>query len=200
MRDGRPGRHRYESWRSLTAAYNIGAIGIKNTIVGQAYGRNWAPRMLRIHSATESEMREKCILPWLLPCRVQSWPAERFRIFKKAERVPLQLGLPSLDESRANQSDVYPTRLCTSAAHDPTLLGATDARHIDAYFLGSNDLRGITVERVRACHGSTQRSFPEQLEWYRVCHQGLICSMILRSAKTARASTSTSSLAACSAM
>ena len=164
------------------AAYNNGAVGIKNTFVGQAYSRNGAPLMLKNpFPPTEAEMREKGILPWLLPLprfnRAQ--PGNVFRIFEKGGAVPLQLGIPSLDEPPGKPERRLSERgLGTLNRTDPLFLGANKTRLHDPLlsFLGSNDHPGdYRSSGCTACHVvyANDRS-PSNSGWYaKFGNQGL---------------------------
>ncbi|HEX8309892.1 MAG TPA: hypothetical protein VF614_01155, partial [Chthoniobacteraceae bacterium] len=83
------------------ALYNNGSINRKNPLYGQAYGADGIPlRLENPFKPTAEETRTLGILPFLdpLPRFNRGQPGNILRIFEKGGEIPLQLGVPSLDE------------------------------------------------------------------------------------------------------
>jgi hypothetical protein len=141
------------------AAYNNGAIQIKNSIVGQAYGLDGVPLMLtNPWKPTAEETRTMGVLEYLIPLprfnRAQ--PGNILRIFEKGGFEPLQLGISTLDEPPGKPERRLSQRgLGTLNRTDPIFLGAGKTRLHDPMlgFLGSNDRPGdYRSSGCTACH------------------------------------------------
>ncbi len=164
------------------AAYNNGAIQLKNPLVGQAYGLDgvalklnnpWAP--------TAEDTRLKGILPYIIPLprynRAQ--PGNTFRIFEKGGAFPLSLGSPTLDEPPGKPERRLSERgMGTLNRTDPLFLGASKTRLHDPMlgFLGSNDHPGdYRSSGCTACHViyANDRSPTNSGWWSKYGNQGL---------------------------
>jgi hypothetical protein len=164
------------------AAYNNGAINIKNPIVGQAYGLDGVPLKLNNPwQPTAEETRKTGILPFLIPLprfnRAQ--PGNTLRIFEKGGFEPLQLGIPYLEEPPGKPDRRLSQRgLGTLNRTDPIFLGAQKTRLHDPMlgFLGSNDRAGdYRSSGCTACHVvyANDRSPTNSGWWSKYGHQGL---------------------------
>jgi len=164
------------------AAYNNGSIHLKNTIVGQAYGKDGVPLHLKNPFKPTAEETKKFgfladIYP--LPRFNLSQPGNVFRIFEKGGFPLLQLGTPTLDEPPGKPdrrlSDRGPGTL---QRIDPIMLGAQKTRLHDPLlgFMGSNDHPGdYRHSGCTACHVvyANDRSPTNSGWWSKFGHQGL---------------------------
>jgi len=164
------------------AAYNNGAIGLKNTIVGQAYGSGGVPLQLdNPFKPTAEQTRTLGILPSLVPLHRfnMSQPGSPLRIFEKGGFEPLQLGIPTLDEPPGKPDRRISARgLGTLNRTDPIFLGAQKTRLHDPLlgFLGSNDRAGdYRSSGCSACHVvyANDRSPHNSGHWAKYGNQGL---------------------------
>ena len=164
------------------AAYNNGAIDLKNPIVGQAYGADGIPLQLNNpFTPTAEETRLHGILPLLYPlARFNiSQPGNLFRIFEKGGAEPLSLGVPTLDEPPGKPERRLSARgLGTLNRIDPVFLGAQKTRLHDPLlgFLGSNDRPGdYRSSGCSACHVvyANDRSPSNSGWWSKYGNQGL---------------------------
>jgi hypothetical protein len=164
------------------AAYNNGAINIKDAVVGQAYGADGVPLALKNpFPPTEEETRTLGILPSLspLPRFNISQPGNLFRIFEKGGSDQLSLGNPTLDEAPGKpERRLSPRGLGTLNRTDPVFLGAQKTRLHDPLlgFLGSNDRPGdYRSSGCSACHVvyANDRSPSNSGFWSQYGNQGL---------------------------
>ena len=164
------------------AAYNNGAIDVKNAIVGQAYGADGTPLQLNNpFKPTPEETKEHGILPLLYPLQRfnVSQPGNLFRIFEKGGLDQLSLGLPTLDEPPGKPDRrLSPRGLGTLNRTDPVFLGAQKTRLHDPLlgFLGSNDRPGdYRSSGCSACHVvyANDRSPTNSGWWSKYGNQGL---------------------------
>lgn len=164
------------------AAYNNGAINIKDAVVGQAYGADGVPLTLNNPFVpTEEETRTLGILPSLspLPRFNISQPGNLFRIFEKGGSDQLTLGIPTLDEPPGKPERRLSQRgLGTLNRIDPVFLGAQKTRLHDPLlgFLGSNDRPGdYRSSGCTACHVvyANDRSPNNSGWWSKYGNQGL---------------------------
>lgn len=164
------------------AAYNNGAINVKNPIVGQAYGKDGVPlRLENPFKPTAEETKRLGILPYLIPLPRfnRSMPGNVFRIFEKGGEIPLQLGIPTLDEPPGRPARRLSERgLGTLNRTDPLILGAQKTRLHDPLlgFMGSNDRPGdYRSSGCTACHVvyANDRSPTNSGWWSKFGHQGL---------------------------
>ena len=164
------------------AAYNNGSIGIKNPIVGQAYGADGIPlKLLNPFVPTAEQTRLQGILPWLIPLpRFNlSQPGNVFRIFEKGGFEQLSTGVPTVDEPPGKpERRLSPRGLGTLNRTDPIFLGAQKTRLNDPLlgFLGSNDHPGdYRSSGCSACHVvyANDRSPNNSGWWSKYGNQGL---------------------------
>ena len=164
------------------AAYNNGAIDVKNAIVGQAYGADGTPLQLNNpFKPTPEETKQHGILPLLYPLQRfnVSQPGNLFRIFEKGGLDQLSLGLPTLDEPPGKPDRrLSPRGLGTLNRTDPVFLGAQKTRLHDPLlgFLGSNDRPGdYRSSGCSACHVvyANDRSPTNSGWWSKYGNQGL---------------------------
>jgi hypothetical protein len=164
------------------AAYNNGAIHLKNAIVGQAYGSDgMSLRLDNPFPPTELETKTMGILPSLIPLPRfnRSQPGNVFRIFEKGGMLPLQLGVPTFDEPPGKPERRLSDRgLGTLNRTDPVILGAQKTRLHDPLlgFMGSNDRPGdYRSSGCSACHVvyANDRSPTNSGMWSKFGHQGL---------------------------
>jgi hypothetical protein len=164
------------------AAYNNGAVQVKDPIVGQAYGLDGvALKLTNPWPPTAEETRTKGILPFIIPLprynRAQT--GNVFRIFEKGGAFPLSLGIPTLDEPPGKPERRLSERgLGTLLRTDPLFLGASKTRLHDPMlgFLGSNDHPGdYRSSGCTACHVvyANDRSHTNSGWFAKYGHQGL---------------------------
>ncbi len=164
------------------AAYNNGAIDVKNPVVGQAYGADGVPLKLENpFPPTAEQTRLLGILPYLIPLPRwnRSMPGNLFRIFEKGGVAPLSLGIPALDEPPGKPERRLSDRgLGTLNRTDPVILGAQKTRLHDPLlgFMGSNNRPGdYRSSGCSACHVvyANDRSPTNSGWWHKYGHQGL---------------------------
>ncbi len=164
------------------AAYNNGAIDIKNPVVGQAYGADGvALKLVNPFPPTAEQTRTQGILPYLIPLPRfnRSMPGNIFRIFETGGTVPLSLGSPSLDEPPGKPERRLSERgMGTLSRTDPVILSALKTRLHDPLlgFMGSNDRAGdYRSSGCSACHVvyANDRSPTNSGWWHKYGHQGL---------------------------
>lgn len=164
------------------ALYNNGGFHLKNYVFGQAYGAGGEP--LTIYSrtpVTPEQTRTRGWLPKLdpLPRFDLSQPGNVLRIFEKGGEIPLQLGVPTLDEPPGRPARRLSERgLGTLNRTDPVFLGLQKTRLHDPLlgFLGSNDHPGdYRSSGCTACHVvyANDRSPTNSGWWSQYGHQGL---------------------------
>jgi hypothetical protein len=141
------------------ALYNNGVLPLKDPIVGESYGADGLPRMLKANPApTAEETREKGILPFLLP--FPRWelgqPGNVFRVFERGGRRKLEVGLPDVfEEPGKPDKGLSPRGPGTLNRTDPLILGAQKTRLVDPLLslLGTNDHPGdYRSSGCSACH------------------------------------------------
>lgn len=164
------------------AAYNNGAIHLKNPIVGQAYGLDGVPlKLINPWTPTAEDTRKKGILPFILPLPRfnRAHPGNILRIFEKGGFEPLLLGIPYLEEPPGRPERRLSARgLGTLNRTDPIFLGAAKTRLHDPMlgFLGSNDRAGdYRSSGCTACHVvyANDRSPSNSGWWSKYGNQGL---------------------------
>ena len=164
------------------AAYNNGALNLKNYLVGQAYSAYGVGLKLAAPFApTAEETRKHGWLPAIVPIpRFNlSMPGNLFRIFEKGTEPQLQLGVPTLDEPPGKPGRRLSERgLGTLNRTDPVVLGAQKTRLHDPMlgFFGSNDRAGdFRSSGCTACHVvyANDRSPTNSGWWSKYGHQGL---------------------------
>jgi hypothetical protein len=164
------------------AAYNNGAINLKNYIFGQAYGPSGVP--LKLESPVEISPEETILHGWLpylvpLPRFPTGQPGNIYRIFEKGGNAPLEAGNPNPEEPPGRPDRRLSDRgLGTELRIDPVIVNAQKTRLNDPLldFLGSNDRGGdYRSSGCTACHVvyANDRS-PTNSGWYsKYGHQGL---------------------------
>ena len=164
------------------AAYNNGAVPLKDAFVGQAYGLyGQALKLEAPFAPTKAETLKYGWLPTLfpLPRFNLGMPGNLFRIFEKGGFTPLELGTPFLDEPPGKPDRRLSERgLGTKTRIDPVILGAQKTRLHDPLlgFLGSNDRPGdYRSSGCTACHVvyANDRSPTNSGWWSKYGHQGL---------------------------
>ncbi len=164
------------------AAYNNGAINLKNPVIGQAYGADGLPLKLENpFTPTEAETKKFGFLPYIIPIPRfnRSQPGNLFRIFEKGGMTPLSLGISTLDEPPGKPERRLSERgLGTLNRTDPVVLGAQKTRLHDPLlgFMGSNDRPGdYRSSGCSACHVvyANDRSPTNSGWWSKYGHQGL---------------------------
>ncbi|HEV7868056.1 MAG TPA: hypothetical protein VGO90_10270 [Chthoniobacteraceae bacterium] len=164
------------------AAYNNGAINLKNPVVGMAYGADGIPLELRNpFKPTAEQTRRQGILASIGPLHRfnLSQPGNVFRIFEKGQFEQLQLGIPAIDEPPGRpERRLSPRGLGTLNRTDPIFLGAQKTRLHDPLlgFLGSNDRAGdYRSSGCSACHVvyANDRSPANSGAWCQFGNQGL---------------------------
>jgi len=164
------------------AAYNNGAINIKDAIVGQGYGADGVP--LTLNGPFKPTAEETRVHGWIaslipLPRFTRSMPGNVFRIFEKGGMEPLSIGLPNLEEPPGKPERRLSDRgLGTLNRTDPVILGAAKTRLHDPLlgFMGSNDRPGdYRTSGCSACHVvyANDRSPTNSGWWYKFGNQGL---------------------------
>jgi hypothetical protein len=164
------------------AAYNNGAIDVKDPIIGQAYGADGVPLQLNNpFTPTAEETRNHGILKYILPLHRfnVSQPGNLFRIFEKGGQPQFSLGVPSQDEPPGRPARRLSERgLGTLNRTDPVFLSAQKTRLHDPLlgFLGSNDHPGdYRSSGCSACHVvyANDRSPTNSGWWSKYGNQGL---------------------------
>jgi hypothetical protein len=141
------------------ALYNNGVLPGKDAIVGESYGADGRPRMLKtIPPPTPEETRDKGVLAALVP--FPRWelgqPGNPFRVFERGGRRRLEVGLPDIfEEPGKPDKGLSPRGPGTLNRTDPIILGAQKTRLLDPMtsFLGTNDHPGdYRASGCAACH------------------------------------------------
>ncbi len=141
------------------ALYNNGVLPGKDAIVGESYGPDGIPRLLKaVPAPTAEETRTKGWLPLLLP--FPRWelgqPGNPFRVFERGGRRRLEVGLPELEEDPGRPDRGLSQRgPGTLGRTDPLILGAQKTRLVDPLLSlpGTNDHPGdYRASGCAACH------------------------------------------------
>jgi hypothetical protein len=141
------------------ALYNNGVLPGKDAIVGESYGADGTPRMLKaVPAPTAEETRTKGWLPVLLP--FPRWElgqaANVFRVFERGGRRKLEVGVPELEEDPGEPDrGLSPRGPGTLNRTDPLILGAQKTRLVDPLLSmpGTNDHPGdYRASGCAACH------------------------------------------------
>jgi hypothetical protein len=141
------------------ALYNNGVLPLKDPIVGESYGPDGVPRMLKtVPPPSPEETRDKGVLPSLLP--FPRWevgqPGNPFRVFERGGRRRLEVGLPDREEEPGKPDKGLSFRgPGTLNRTDPLILGAQKTRLLDPMLslLGTNDHPGdYRSSGCSACH------------------------------------------------
>ena len=141
------------------ALYNNGVLPGKDALVGESYGPDGKPRMLKtIPPPTPEETAKKGVVPFLVP--FPRWelgqPGNPFRIFERGGRRKLEVGLPDpFEEPGKPDKGLSPRGPGTLNRTDPVVLGAQKTRLVDPLLslLGTNDHPGdFRSSGCSACH------------------------------------------------
>jgi hypothetical protein len=141
------------------ALYNNGVLPGKDPIVGESYGPDGKPRMLKtIPPPTPEETAKKGVLPALVPFpRWELGPVGNpYRVFERGGRRRLEVGLPDpFEEPGKPDKGLSPRGTGTLNRTDPVILGAQKTRLVDPLMslLGTNDHPGdFRSSGCSACH------------------------------------------------
>jgi hypothetical protein len=141
------------------ATYNNGVLPGKDAILGESYGADGEPRMVKaVPPPTPEETREKGVLPWLVP--FPRWELSQagnpFRVFERGGRRRFEIGLPDREEEPGRpDKGLSPRGPGTLNRTDPVILGAQKTRLVDPLLslLGTNDHPGdYRSSGCTACH------------------------------------------------
>jgi hypothetical protein len=141
------------------ALYNNGVLPGKDGIVGEFYGADGEPQMVKtIPPPTAEETRDKGVLPALVP--FPRWELGQtgnpFRVFERGGRRRLEVGLPDIFEDPGKpDKGLSPRGPGTLNRTDPLFLGAQKTRLVDPLLsmLGTNDHPGdYRSSGCSACH------------------------------------------------
>lgn len=141
------------------ALYNNGVLPGKDPIVGESYGPDGLPRVLKtVPAPTAAETRDKGILPALVP--FPRWELGQtgnpFRVFERGGRRRQEVGLPDKEEEPGKpDKGLSPRGPGTLNRTDPIILGAQKTRLLDPMLslLGTNDHPGdFRSSGCSACH------------------------------------------------
>jgi hypothetical protein len=141
------------------ALYNNGVLPGKDAIVGESYGPDGKPRMMKtLPAPTAEEVRDKGVVPSLVP--FPRWELGQtgnpFRVFERGGRRRLEVGLPDPQEDPGRpDKGLSPRGPGTLNRTDPILLGAQKTRLVDPMLslLGTNDHPGdYRSSGCASCH------------------------------------------------
>ncbi len=141
------------------ALYNNGVLPGKDSIIGESYGPDGEPRIVKtIPPPTAEETLKKGVLDALVP--LVRWelgmPGNAFRVFERGGRRRLEIGLPDpAEESGKPDKGLSPRGFGTLNRIDPVILGAQKTRLLDPLLsmLGTNDHPGdFRSSGCTACH------------------------------------------------
>jgi len=141
------------------ALYNNGVLPGKDPIVGESYGPDGVPRVMKtVPAPTPDEVRDKGVVPALVP--FPRWELGQtgnpFRVFERGGRRRLEVGLPDIfEEPGKPDKGLSPRGPGTLNRTDPIILGAQKTRLLDPMlsFLGTNDHAGdYRSSGCSACH------------------------------------------------
>ncbi|PYQ48004.1 MAG: hypothetical protein DMF78_22260 [Acidobacteria bacterium] len=141
------------------ALYNNGVLPGKDPIIGESYGPDGQPRILKtIPAPTPEETAKKGVLEALVP--LVRWelglPGNPFRVFERGGRRRLEVGLPDpFEEPGKPDKGLSPRGPGTLNRIDPIILGAQKTRLLDPLLsmLGTNDHPGdFRSSGCTACH------------------------------------------------
>ena len=141
------------------ALYNNGVLPGKDAIIGESYGPDGQPRIVKtIPPPTADETLKKGVLDALVP--LVRWelgmPGNPFRVFERGGRRRLEVGLPEpFEEPGKPDKGLSPRGFGTLNRTDPVILGAQKTRLLDPLLsmLGTNDHPGdFRSSGCTACH------------------------------------------------
>ena len=141
------------------ALYNNGGYPVKRPRFGEAYGSDGLPqRVLTLPPPTVDEVVKKGVLAWLdpLPRFEVGQPGNVLRVFERGQQKPLEIGVPTLDESPGRPANRLSQRgLGTLNRTDPVWLNLQKTRLFDPAlsFLGNNEHPGeFRSSGCSGCH------------------------------------------------
>lgn len=140
------------------AAYNNGTLPVKRSIIGEAYGMNGAPLMLKTFPPPTPEEEKRGVVAQLVPLPrfEMSQPGNLFRIFEPGGRFLPEIGIPErMEEPGRPRTRLSLRGLGTANRTDPVLVSANKTRLFDPTlnFLGTNDNPGdYRSSGCSACH------------------------------------------------
>jgi hypothetical protein len=141
------------------ALYNNGVLPGKDPIVGESYGPDGTPRVVKtLPPPTPEETRDKGVVAALVP--FPRWELGQtgnpFRVFERGGRRRLEVGLPDpFEEAGKPDKGLSPRGPGTLNRTDPIILGAQKTRLVDPLLslLGTNDHPGdYRSSGCSACH------------------------------------------------
>jgi hypothetical protein len=141
------------------ALYNNGVLPGKDALVGESYGPDGKPRMVKmIPPPTAEEIAKKGMVPFLVPFpRWELSPlGNPYRVFERGGRRRLEVGVPDPFEEPGKPDKGLSARgMGTLNRTDPIVLGAQKTRLVDPLLslLGTNDHPGdFRSSGCSACH------------------------------------------------
>jgi hypothetical protein len=141
------------------ALYNNGVLPGKDPIVGESYGSDGLPRMIKtVPAPSAEETRDHGVVPALVP--FPRWelgqPGNPFRVFERGGRRRPEVGSPDpFEDPGKPDKGLSPRGPGTLNRTDPVLLGAQKTRLLDPMMslLGTNDHPGdFRSSGCSACH------------------------------------------------
>jgi len=141
------------------ALYNNGVLPLKVPVVGESYGPDGKPRMLKaVPEPTAEEMRDKGEVPFLLP--FPRWELGQtgnpYRVFERGGRRKLEVGTPDpFEDPGRPDRGLSPRGPGTLNRTDPVIIGAQKTRLVDPILSlpGTNDHPGdYRASGCAACH------------------------------------------------
>ncbi len=141
------------------ALYNNGVLPGKDPIIGESYGPDGQPRIVKtLPPPTPFETLKKGVLEALVP--LVRWelgmPGNPFRVFERGGRRRLEVALPDpFEEPGKPDKGLSPRGFGTLNRTDPVILGAQKTRLLDPLLsmLGTNDHPGdFRSSGCTACH------------------------------------------------
>jgi hypothetical protein len=140
------------------AAYNNGALPVKQSVLGEAYSMNGAPLRLKTFPPPTDAEKARGVIAQLdpLPRFEMSHPGNVFRIFEVGGRFFPELGIPErLEEPGRPRTRLSTRGFGTMNRTDPVLVSANKTRLFDPTlnFLGTNDNPGdYRSSGCSSCH------------------------------------------------
>jgi hypothetical protein len=141
------------------ATYNNGVLPGKDAIIGESYGTDGEPRILKtVPPPTADETLKKGVVAALVP--LVRWelgmPGNPFRVFERGGRRRLEVGVSDPFEDPGKPDKGFSQRgFGTNVRTDPVILGAQKTRLLDPLLsmLGTNDHPGdFRSSGCTACH------------------------------------------------
>jgi hypothetical protein len=141
------------------ATYNNGVLPGKDAIIGESYGPDGEPRILKtVPPPTADEILKKGVVAALVP--LVRWelglPGNPFRVFERGGRRRLETAISDpFEEPGKPDRGFSPRGFGTNVRTDPVILGAQKTRLLDPLLsmLGTNDHPGdFRSSGCSACH------------------------------------------------